>query len=110
MSATRLEPESIDPLGLTAEGKSLHAPTDRIVLERIPVATVYRREFDPIRENQPLPQMLRLVPHSRGATFPVVGGAVDLAGVLSFAALPTAVLEENLDPHLAARDPCDPPA
>ena len=110
MIATRLEPESIDTLGLTAEGKSLHAPTDRIVLERIPVATVYRREFDSIRENQPLPEILRLVRQSRSATFPVVGGADELVGILSFAALRTIVLEEKLDPHLEARDLCDPPA
>ncbi len=110
MIASRLEPESIDTLGLTAEGKSLHAPADRLVLERIPVATVYRREFDAIRENQPLPEILRLVRQSRSATFPVVGGADELVGVLSFAALRTLVLEEKLDPHLEARDLCDPPA
>src|SRR5438132_6360917 len=110
MIATRLEPESIDTLGLTAEGKSLHAPADRLVLERIPVATVYRREFDAIRENQPLPEILRLVRQSRSATFPVIGGADELVGVLSFAALRTLVLEEKLDPQLEARDLCDPQA
>src|SRR5438552_2361069 len=110
MIATRLEPESIDTLGLTAEGKSLHAPADRVVLERIPVATVYRRRFDATRENQPPPDILRLVRQSRSATFPVVGGADELVGVLSFAALRTLVLEEKLDPHLEARDLCDPPA
>src|SRR5438067_3714167 len=110
MIATRLEPESIDTLGLTAEGKSLHAPADRLVLERIPVATVYRREIDAIREHQPLPEILRLVRQSRSATFPVVGGADELVGILSFAALRTLVLEEKLDPRLEARDLCDPPA
>jgi len=110
MIATRLEPESIDTLGLTAEGKSLHAPTDRVVLERIPVATVYRREFDSIPEHHPLPEILGLVRQSRSATFPVVGGEDELVGVLSFAALRTLVLEEKLDPHLEARDLCDPPA
>src|SRR5207249_8687779 len=38
--ASRLEPESIDTLGLTAEGKSLHATTDRQMLDRIPIAAV----------------------------------------------------------------------
>src|SRR5207245_9406516 len=60
MIATRLEPESIDTLGLTAEGKSLHAPADRLVLERIPAATVYRREIGAIRDHPPLPAILRL--------------------------------------------------
>src|SRR5205814_1182636 len=69
-----------------------------------------RREIDAIREHQPLPEILRLVRQSRSATFPVVGGEDELVGVLSFAALRTLVLEEKLDPHLEARDLCDPPA
>src|SRR5206468_3578213 len=48
--ATRLEPESIDTLGLTAEGKSLHPTTERQVLDRIPVAAVYHREAETIPE------------------------------------------------------------
>src|SRR5947208_16123393 len=104
MIATRLEPESIDTLGLTAEGKSLHAPTDRIVLERIPVATVYRREFDSIRENQPLPEILRLVRQSRSATLPVVGGAVEPVGILSFAARRAIFIGEALGTCREAAD------
>ncbi|HZP43948.1 MAG TPA: chloride channel protein, partial [Candidatus Binatia bacterium] len=46
MVATALEPESIDTLGLTAEGKSLHRSADRVMLERIPVESVFRRTFD----------------------------------------------------------------
>src|SRR5206468_11172876 len=70
--ATRLEPESIDTLGLTAEGKSLHATTDRQVLDRIPVAAVYHREAETIPERATLPEVLRIVAGSRSATFPVL--------------------------------------
>ena len=70
--ATRLEPESIDTLGLTAEGKSLHPTADRLVLDRIPVETVYRREFETVAEECPLPEILRIIARSRSATFPVV--------------------------------------
>src|SRR5207253_611767 len=75
MIATRLEPESIDTLGLTAEGKSLHATTDRQVLDQIPVAAVYRREAETIPERATLPEVLRIVAGSRSATFPVVSDA-----------------------------------
>lgn len=106
--ATRLEPESIDTLGLAAEGKSLHPPTELQVLERIPVETVYRREFETIREDCPLTDILRTVRRSRSSTFPVVTGAGGLVGILSYAVLRTLLLEEKLDPHLVARDVCDP--
>jgi CIC family chloride channel protein len=110
MVATRLEPESIDTLGLTAEGKSLHPTSDQRLLERIPVETVYRREFDAIPEDCPLPEVARLVSGGRGATFPVVDAAGELAGILSFAALRTLLIEEKPDARLiVARDLADPP-
>ena len=108
MIATRLEPESIDTLGLTAEGKSLHATTDRQVLDQIPVAAVYRHETETIAERATLPEVLRVVAGSRSATFPVVSDAGDLVGVLAFGALRALLLEENLGPLVVARDLCEP--
>ena len=105
--ATRLEPESIDTLGLTAEGKSLHPTADRLVLDRIPVETVYRREFETIAEGCPLPEILRTIGGSRSATFPVVDASGDLVGVLSFSALRPVLLEKELGPLIVARDLCD---
>jgi CIC family chloride channel protein len=106
--ATRLEPESIDTLGLTAEGKSLHATADRRLLDRIPVGTVYRREAESVRDALPLPELLRKVAASRSSSFPVVDAGGDLVGLLSFAQLRTVLLEENLGPLVVARDLCDP--
>jgi CIC family chloride channel protein len=109
MVATWLEPESIDTLGLTAEGKSLHPTTDRVLLERIPVGAVYRREFETIPESCPLPEILRLVSRSSNATFPVLGATGELVGVLSFAALRPLLLEKNWDHGvIVAGDLCDP--
>src|SRR5262249_54702915 len=105
--ATRFEPESIDTLGLTAEGKSLHPTADRIVLDRIPVETVYRKEFETIAEDCPLPEVLRMISHSRSGTFPVVDSKGQLVGLLSFATLRPVLLEESLGPLVVARDLCD---
>ena len=105
--ATRLEPESIDTLGLTAEGKSLHPTADRLVLDRIPVETVYRREFETVAEECPLPEILRIIARSRSATFPVVDADGGLVGVLSFSALRPVLLEEQAGPLIVARDLCD---
>src|SRR6185369_5614976 len=52
--STRLEPESIDTFGLTAEGKSLHPTRDRVMLEGIPVEGVYRRGVETIPERATL--------------------------------------------------------
>jgi len=109
MVAIRLEPESIDTLGLTAEGKSLHLTTDRLLLERIPVGTVFRREFDAVPEDCSVPEILGLVSRSRSGTFPVVNAAGELTGILSFASLRTLVLEKKLESAVVARDLCDPP-
>src|SRR5712691_2351922 len=106
--ATRLEPESIDTLGLTAEGKSLHATTDRQMLDRIPIAAVYRRDSETIPERTTLPEVLRIVAGSRSVTFPVVDDAGELVGVLAFGALRSILLEENLGPLVVARDLCEP--
>lgn len=105
--ATRLEPESIDTLGLTAEGKSLHPTADRIVLDRIPVETVYRKEFETIAEDCPLPEILGIIGRSRSGTFPVVDAKGELVGVLSFATLRPVLLEEHLGRLVVARDLCD---
>jgi chloride channel protein, CIC family len=109
MVATRLEPESIDTLGITAEGKSLHPTTDRLLLERIPVDTILRREFDAVPEDCPLPDVLGLVRRSRSGTFPVVNATGELVGVLSFASLRTLLLEETLASGVVARDLSGPP-
>jgi CIC family chloride channel protein len=106
--ATRLEHESIDTLGLTAEGKSLHPPTDRVVLDRIPVGDVYQPTTETIPERSPLPEILRVVGQSRRGTFPVVDDGGRLVGVLSFSALRSILLEESLGPLIVARDLCDP--
>jgi CIC family chloride channel protein len=108
MVATRLEPESIDTLGLTAEGKSLHPAPDRLMLERVPVGNVYQRDVETIPERCPLPQILQIVGHSRRGTFPVVNDDGELVGVLSFAALRGILLEDNLSQLVVARDLCEP--
>src|SRR5262249_5696351 len=84
--AAQLEPESIDTLGLTAEGKSLHPTADRLVLDRIPVETVYRREFETIAEGCPLPEILRTIGGSRSATLPGVDPRGDVVGARSLSA------------------------
>jgi CIC family chloride channel protein len=106
--ASRLETESIDTLGLTAEGKSLHPTSDRLMLDRIPVEGVYRRAVETIPERCPLPDILRTVGKSRSSTFPVTDEHGALVGVLSFAALRALLLEENLGPLVVAADLSDP--
>jgi CIC family chloride channel protein len=106
--ATRLEPDSIDTLGLTAEGKSLHATADRRLLDGIPVGSVYRREVESVPDALPLPELLRRVAASRSSSFPVIDAAGDLVGLLSFAQLRTLLLEENVGPEVVARALCDP--
>jgi CIC family chloride channel protein len=107
MVASALEPESIDTFGLTAEGKNLHPSADHLLLDRIPVETVYRREVETIPEACPLPEILRIVGASHTATFPVVDAHGALTGVLSFAALRTLLLEDNPGPLVVADDLCD---
>jgi CIC family chloride channel protein len=107
MTSTRIEPESIDTLGLTAEGKSLHPPTELQVLERIPVERVYRRKFDSILEEASLGDILRTVRNSRSSTFPVTTRSGELVGMISFGALRALLLQEETRPGLVARDICD---
>jgi CIC family chloride channel protein len=109
MVATALEPESIDTLGLTAEGKSLHVSADRVMLERIPVESVFRRQYDAIPDDCPLPDVLQIVGRSRSSTFPVIDRTGALLGVLAFAELRTLLIEQKVDPALRARDLADPP-
>jgi CIC family chloride channel protein len=106
--ASRLEPESIDTLGLSAEGKSLHPSPDRLMLERVPVSAVYRREVVAIPARASLPDVLRIVGESRSSTFPVVDDHGNLLGLLSFAALRSILLDESLRPLIVAHDLCDP--
>jgi len=106
--ASRLQPESIDTLGLTAEGKSLHAPPERLVLERIPVGNVYQRDVETIAERASLPEILRIVGQSRRGTFPVLDDGGRLVGVLSFAAMRSILLEDSVGPFIVAGDLCDP--
>jgi len=106
--ATWIEPESIDTLGLTAEGKSLHPTSDRVMLEGIPVASVFRRDVDTIAERATLPEILRTVGASRSGTFPVLNAQRELVGVVSFAALRSILLEESVGPLIVAADLCDP--
>jgi chloride channel protein, CIC family len=106
--ATRLEHESIDTLGLSAEGKSLHPSLERQLLDAIPVGSVYQRNVATIPENTPLPEILRRVGDSDRATFPVVDAKGDLTGTISFAALRAVLLEAHMGPLIVARDLADP--
>src|SRR5581483_3204342 len=107
--AIPLEPESIDTLGLSAEGKSLHpAQRDRLGIERLPVADVYRPTTEAIPEQAHLPAILRTISESPRSTFPVVDADGRLVGLLSMEALRTALAEESLRPLVVARDLCDP--
>jgi CBS domain-containing protein len=107
--STWLEPDSIDTLGLTAEGKSLHPPTDREVMDRIPVESVYRTDVETIPAACPLPEILRIVSESTNATtFPVVNDAGELVGVLSFSSLRALLLDRDHAAVIVAADLCDP--
>jgi CIC family chloride channel protein len=106
--ATRIERESIDTLGLSAEGKSLHRPVERQLLEGIPVASVYRPDVTTIPEHTPLPEILRTVGQSARSTFPVVDAAGGLTGAISFAALRSLLLEDHVGSLVVARDLVDP--
>jgi chloride channel protein, CIC family len=104
-----MEPESIDTLGLSAEGKSLHPRTDRQVLDRIPVESVYRKDVETIPAACPLAEILRIVSESSNATtFPVVNDVGALVGVLSFAALRALLLDRDHGQAIVAADLCDP--
>jgi CIC family chloride channel protein len=105
--AQRLEPESIDTYGLSAEGKQLHGITPHHVLDRVPIGTAYHREVPPVPESCPLPEVSRLLGDSGGSTLPVVDAQGDLAGVISFNALRTALVEEVPGALVVAGDLCD---
>ncbi|HZP40949.1 MAG TPA: CBS domain-containing protein, partial [Candidatus Binatia bacterium] len=62
-----------------------------------------------VRDDCPLPEVLRVVGQSRGSTFPVVDAAGALVGVLPFAELRALLVEQKADPVLRARDLADPP-
>jgi CIC family chloride channel protein len=108
MIATRLEPDSIDTLGLTAEGKSLHPSSERTMLEHLPIGDAYRRDVDTIPEAASFTDVLRIVGGSRSGTFPVVDAGGMLRGVLSSIALRTILLEHDLDRVVIAADLADP--
>jgi CIC family chloride channel protein len=108
MIAAAIEPESIDTLGLTAEGKSLHPRAEGDMLGGIPIAGIYRREVDTLAERTPLPELLRRVGASRQASFPVVDEGGAMVGILSFAALRALVSEESLADLIVAADIADP--
>jgi CIC family chloride channel protein len=109
MVSTQLEPDSIDTLGLTAEGKSLHPTGDAGMLEGIPIAGVYRRNVETIPERTPFRDLVRRVGTSRQASFPVVDERGEMVGVLAFAALRAIVLE-NLAHDVVAAQLADPDA
>jgi chloride channel protein, CIC family len=105
--AQRLEPESIDTYGLSAEGKQLHGITPHHVLDRVPIGTAYHREVPPVPESCPLPEVSRRLGDSGGSTLPVVDANGDLVGVISFNALRTALVEEVPGALVVAGDLCD---
>jgi CBS domain-containing protein len=77
------------------------------MLDRIPIASVYRKEVEAIPERAPVAEVLRTVGTSRSSTFPVLGEGGVLVGVLSFAGLRTVLLEGGVGAVVAA-DLCDP--
>jgi CIC family chloride channel protein len=90
----RLEGESIDTYGLHAEGKHLHGDTLPQLLDDLPIGKAFRANVPTVREDLPLPAILRLV--SEG----------ELVGVLSFASLREVLLEDSLGSLVVAADLC----
>jgi CBS domain-containing protein len=109
MISARIEPSSIDTLGLTAEGKSLHPPTELEMIERMPIETVYRRNFDSVSSEMPLGELLGFVRTSRGSTLPVLDVEGALVGLLSFTSLRALLLDQGAQSEGArtAKDVCD---
>src|SRR5262245_38128932 len=106
--ASRIEPESIDTLGLTDEGKSLHPASDRVMLEHVPVTRLYRRTVVTIPARATFPEFLHIVGTSRSCSFPVVDDEGALVGTLSFSALRTTLSEGNFGSLVVAADMSDP--
>jgi CIC family chloride channel protein len=105
--AQQLEPDSIDTYGLSAEGKDLHGLHTRDLLERMTIDTAYRRDVETLLEGARLPEVLHTIGEGQGTALPVVDAAGQLVGVVSFAALRTALAEDGLNLPLVARDLCD---
>jgi CIC family chloride channel protein len=105
--AQHFEPESIDTYGLSAEGKQLHGTPAHHALDHVPVRAAYRPDVVTVPEGCPLPDVLRIVGDAGATTLPVVNGAGELVGLLSFAALREALLNDGLGPLVVARDLCE---
>jgi CIC family chloride channel protein len=106
--ATRLEPESIDTLGLSAEGKSLHPATDAALLARVPVEAVCRRGVPVISDAASVRETVTAIGEARGTVFPVADGGGRFVGLLPLARLHDALLNDEMRAGGVARDLCDP--
>jgi CIC family chloride channel protein len=76
------------------------------VLERIRVREVFRpdRKLDLVAQDMPLPQILRLVAHSKNSYFPVVDGDREMVGIFSLSDVRSALLGNRAGALIVAAD------
>ncbi len=112
--ATRISTGSIYTLKLIRRGINLYGGRDKDVMESIRVEEVMTRDYDTIRDINPIGQVFNIMENSRSSFFPVVDYKGHIVGTLSFQDLRTILFSREkigLDSLVIAQELChtDPP-
>ncbi len=96
--------ESIDSLELARRGIHLEEGREVSVLQSIRVGDIMSREVETFPEAMPLGRILRLIPHSRHVTFPLVDEGGRLSGILGLQDFREIAYEEGLEDLVVAKE------
>lgn len=110
--AKRIFRESIYSLKLSRRGLRISQGVDMSLLESIPVKEAMTTDYDFLRVQTPLGEIVSLLQHSELTDFPVVNDDSSLTGIVSFQDIRSVMMDEDLYPLLIAADVIgpDPPA
>lgn len=112
ITAKHFEPESIYTIRLKRRGLRIVHGVDMSILDSIPVRDAMATNFDYVRVQTPLGEIVSLLQHSELTDFPVVDDNSTLKGVVSFHDIRSVMMDNDLYPLLIAADVIgpDPPA
>jgi len=102
--AKQIYRESIYTLKLARRGLHVSQGVDLSILDSIPVRDAMVTNYDFIRIQTPLGEIVSLLQHSELTDFPVVGEESELRGVVSFQDIRSVMMDNDLYPLLIAAD------
>ena len=102
--AKRIDQESIYTLKLSRRGLRIAQGIDMSVLDSIRVGQVMETDYDFVKVQTPLGEIVSLLQRSELTDFPVVDDEGRLRGVVSFQDIRSVMMEDDLYPLLIAAD------